>query len=62
MRVCAGEGVCVRGERGRERGRECVEWDPNLHNQITRRMQCIVGSLYAVYMAAIFGVVQNYAR
>ena len=29
---------------------------------ITRRMQCIVGSLYAVYTAAIFGVVQNYAR
>ena len=29
---------------------------------ITRRMQCIVGSLYAVYTAAIFGVVQNNAR
>ena len=29
---------------------------------ITRRMQCIVGSPYAVYTAAIFGVVQNYAR
>ena len=28
----------------------------------SRRMQCIVGSLYAVYTAAIFGVVQNYTR
>ena len=26
----------------------------------TRRMQCIVGSLEAVYTAAIFDVVQNY--
>ena len=30
-----------------------------LLHYITRRMQCIVGSLYAVYTAAIFGVVQN---
>ena len=39
----------------------CVE----IHATITRRMQCIVGSLYAVYTAAIFGVVeqvQNYER
>ena len=28
----------------------------------TRRTQCIVGSLYAVYKAAIFGVVQKCAR
>ena len=33
-----------------------------LNNFSTRRMQCIVGSQYAVYTAAIFGVVQNYAR
>ena len=31
----------------------------------SRRMQCIVGSLYAVYTTAIFGIVervQNYVR
>ena len=33
-----------------------------MHIHIIRRMQCIVGSLYAVYTAVIFGVVQNYAH